>query len=311
MKRFVVIFSVVVCILRGHAAWYWPFGSADDDQGKPRLSELMEPATRYIDAASDYADEGKVDEAVAEYVKALEELARVQLENPERAETAEFATVRNKRAYIESAIDSLLLKQAQRNAKAVAVTDTTSLERRFAEERAARAAARANRGKTASDRGRAPTTGAAPSADSSPALAAEKVSPLVVETVPEKPTAVEPPPPDRRTRMLQARDALAAARLGEARTILGELLDEKPGDPAALNLLALVEKAAGDPAAAELTLKELIQTNPTVYYGYYNLAKLVLERRGAAGVQAARRYYRSGRELCGGPVDTFLEEHLK
>lgn len=115
------------------ASWYWPFGGSDKGKERLRISELMEPTSELIDEAADLADEGKITEAVGKYNAALRELDRVEAENPERVQSAEFATVRNKRAYINSAIDSLLLRQAQKNAKAVAVTDTTELERRYAE----------------------------------------------------------------------------------------------------------------------------------------------------------------------------------
>lgn len=111
------------------AAWYWPFGG--DDKEPPRVSELIEEASELMDEAADLAADGKIDEAVDKYREARAELERVEFENPARAATAEFATVRNKKAYIETAIDSLLLKQAQNNVKAVTVTDTTALERRY------------------------------------------------------------------------------------------------------------------------------------------------------------------------------------
>lgn len=118
------------------ASWYWPFGSDDgDEKTPPRLSTLMEPASLLIDEASDLAADGKVDESVEKYRKALAELDRIETENPERAKTSEFSTVRNKRAYVNAAIDSMLLSQVKANAKAVAVSDTTELERKLAEER--------------------------------------------------------------------------------------------------------------------------------------------------------------------------------
>ena len=281
----------------------------------------MEPAVRLIDSASDLADEGKVDEAVEDYRKALDELARIEIENPERAALPEFASVRNKRAFIESAIDSLLFAQAERNARAVAVTDTTELERRYAEERAARAAARANRGKTSSDRGR----------EKAPKPVSDSASAPSPEVPPAKPAAVAKPAEDktpsgqqpmqgqsdlspaerRRDLLLNARNALQRKAYGAALEDINQVLKEKPNDAAALNLRAMVEKASGDAEAAEQTLTQLIRTNPTVYYGFYNLAKLILETRGESGRQAARRYYLSGRESCGGPVDAFLEEKLK
>jgi len=97
----------------------------------PRLSELMEPATTNIDAAADFAAEGKIKEAQECYRAAISALNRIEAENPERAATPEFATVRNKRAYISAALDAMLLSEARENAKAVAVTDTTELEKKM------------------------------------------------------------------------------------------------------------------------------------------------------------------------------------
>lgn len=140
MRRFLSILPVLMLACGAQASWYWPFGEGESIDGmKPaRLSELMEPASLLIDDAVNLAADGKTDEAVAKYRKALSELDRIEAENPERAKTPEFATLRNKRAYVNANIDSMLLEQVRSNAKAVAVSDTSELERRLAEERAAR-----------------------------------------------------------------------------------------------------------------------------------------------------------------------------
>lgn len=130
---------IVILALAGSAkaSWYWPFGDEGGVQTqKLRISELMEPASLLIDEAADLAAEKKTNEAVEKYRKALEELDRIETENPDRAKSTEFATLRNKRAYVNAAIDSLLLAQVKANAKAVAVSDTTELEKRLAEEKA-------------------------------------------------------------------------------------------------------------------------------------------------------------------------------
>lgn len=101
----------------------------------PRISELMEPATDLIEEASDLASEGKSDEAIEKYREALAELDRIERENPERAQTSEFATLRNKRAYVNATIDSMLLNQVKENGRVVAVSDTTELEKKLAEEK--------------------------------------------------------------------------------------------------------------------------------------------------------------------------------
>ena len=135
MRR-VALFAVALTFACGvRASWYWPFDSDGVDTSAPRISELMETASELIDEASDLAADGKIDESVEKYRKALDELDRIERENPERAKSTEFATLRNKRAYVNAAIDSMLLGQVKRNAKVVAVSDTTELERKLAEER--------------------------------------------------------------------------------------------------------------------------------------------------------------------------------
>ena len=133
MKRigFCALALLLACGVQ--ANWIWPFGSSDD--GRPRLSELMEQASLLIDEASDLATDGKVSEAVEKYRAALVELDRVERENPDRAATSEFASLRNKRAYVNAAIDSMLLSQVKSNAKVVAVSDTTGLEKKLSTER--------------------------------------------------------------------------------------------------------------------------------------------------------------------------------
>ncbi|HBJ59120.1 MAG TPA: hypothetical protein DDY72_01340 [Verrucomicrobia bacterium] len=275
-------------------AW-WPFGSDEDE--KPRLSTLMEPASLLIDKAADYADEGKVDEAVAEYRKALAELDRLEAENPERAETSEFATVRNKRAYVSAAIDSLLLAQARENAKTVAVSDTRELEAKLAAEKAG-------------------------GTDAAPAVEAAKPKPGVSVRVHETARrqaridafqkALAADPKNRRARLGLAMEDLRLQDYDSALLTVGELLEEKPNDAAALNLRAAIEMEKGDNAAAEKTLAQAIQSNPRSYYAYYNLAHLFLKTRPTKeGRDAARRYYETGRDYAGGPVDKALESEFK
>lgn len=135
MKRICVLFLLATLVGSVSASWYWPFGSDDEEVKVPRLSELMEPASVLIDEASDLAEDGQATEAVAKYRAALVELDRIEAENRERAKSPEFATLRNKRAYVNAAIDSLLMGQVRSNAKVVSVTDTTELEKKLAKER--------------------------------------------------------------------------------------------------------------------------------------------------------------------------------
>ena len=83
MRRIVVFASALALAGGLRAAWYWPFGSDEGGSAdKPRISELMEPASLLIDEATDLASDGKIDESVAKYRKALGELDRIEMENP-------------------------------------------------------------------------------------------------------------------------------------------------------------------------------------------------------------------------------------
>ena len=120
MKQLLSFVLVFALSAGAEASWYWPF-SSDDEPKPPRVSELMEPASVMIDEAYDLADEGKTAEAVEKYRAALAELDRIEAENPDRVKEPEFNTLKNKRATVRAAIDSMLLSEAQDNAKAIAV----------------------------------------------------------------------------------------------------------------------------------------------------------------------------------------------
>ena len=129
--KYLTSFALVIVLCAGaQAAWYWPF-SSDDEKKAPRISELMEPVSVMIDEAYDLAADGKTSEAVEKFRAALDELDRIEFENPDRVKTPEFNSVKNKRATVTAAIDSLLLSEAQDNAAAIAVTDTTELQKKF------------------------------------------------------------------------------------------------------------------------------------------------------------------------------------
>lgn len=285
--------TVAICaVCTAGASWYWPFGG-DAKPKPPRISELMEPATELIDNAADYAEDGDIDKAVEEYRKALAELDRIELENPDRADKPEFATLRNKRAYVNSAIDSLLLSQAQKNAASVAITDTTALEKEYAKRKAdARAARSGRRPGRVNDDTRFVNEGMGSVKGEARRVKGEEVK------------------GSRRARLQMAMEDLRDGDYDDALATVRELLREKPNDAAVLNLKARIESARGDLRAAEKTLDSCIQSNPKSYYAYYNMARLFLQVRGEAGATSAARYYRMGRDL-GGPKDAALEDLVK
>ena len=272
MRKFAIISCALVLACGVRASWYWPFGSDEGDAAPLRVSELMEPASLLIDEASDLASEGKIDESVEKYRKALSELDRIEMENPERAKTVEFATLRNKRAYVNAAIDSMLLGQVRQNAKVVAVSDTTELERKLAEERGEK-----------------------------------KVEVTKVKSKDEgerrKKTSAPATPREQVIAAIESRDYATAEKL------INEMLRTRPNGAMALNLRAAMEMRQGKLDVAEETLDQAIMSNPRNHSAYYNLAMLLLQK-DVGNRASARRYYETGRAM-GGPENPELEALLK
>lgn len=288
MKKWVLFLAVFGVFTSVNASWYWPFGSDDDSDG-PRLSELMEPASELIDDASDLAMDGKVQDAITKYRAALDELAKVELDYPDRAATTEFASLRNKRAYVNAAIDSLLLAEARDNAKAVAITDTTELEKKFLRKK-----------------------GLLPP-EENPVVKAPEAKP-VTKTPEAKPVkkvdaskiaeALKKNPKNRKLRLALIGEHIKAEDFDKAKAQIDVLLKANMTDSSALNLKAVCEAAQGDFKSAEKTLDLAIQSNPRDYNGYYNMANLKLQ--GSDNKNVARYYYETGRAV-GGPKDAELE----
>lgn len=292
MVRFGAFAVAATLSLGALGSWYWPFGT--DDEEEPRLADLIEPASTNIDAAADYVADGKLDEAIASYGRALAELDRLEAAYPDRMETPEFTTVKTKRAYVRTAIDMLRLKQVQDNSKAVAVSDTTELEKKLAEEKAAAAKA-----------------ASAPGNPAAQAPAAETPVPVPEKPAPKAKPAAKPAaaPAKALSRQQRIAKAIADGDYAAADADIAETLRTKPNDAAALNLRAMMESAQGKYRDAEHTLDQAIQSNPKSYHAYYNMARLILKAY-PDNKDGARRYYETGRAM-GGPRNAALEEAVK
>jgi len=290
MKQLLSFALVFALCAEAGASWYWPF-SSDDENKPPRVSELMEPASVMIDEAYDLADEGKISEAVEKYRAALVELDRIEAENPDRVKEPEFNTLKNKRATVRAAIDSLLLSEAQDNAKTIAVSDTTELQKKYD-----------------AKHGKAPkpeeTNDAKPETESTDE-ATESTG--EAETPAEQPEVIEIQKKPK-SKMAIALEDLAKRDFAAVELTVKEILEERPNDAAALNLKAAAEMAQGNAKAAEKTLDQAIMSNPRGYHAYYNMARLLSGMKG--NKSGAKRYYEAGRSL-GGPLDAKLEELLK
>ena len=298
MVRFGAFAVAATLSLGALGSWYWPFGS-DDEEVIPRVSELMEPASTNIDAATDFEYDGKFDEAIACYAAALRALDMIEAEYPDQMKKPELTTVKTKRAYVKTKIDTLKFLQVKENSKAVAVSDTTELEKKLAEEKAAAA--------------KAATPATEPSAEGpTPAPAAEVPASAPAPAAPAaKPAAkrAAPAPSKALSRQQRIAKAIADGDYAAADADIAETLRTKPNDAAALNLRAMMESAQGKFRDAEHTLDQAIQSNPKSYHAYYNMARLIL-RAYPDNKDGARRYYETGRAM-GGPRNAALEEAVK
>lgn len=293
MVRFGAFAVAATLSLGALGSWYWPFGS-DDEEVIPRISELMEPASTNIDAATDFEFDGKFDEAIAGYEAALRELDKVEAEYPDQMDRPEFTTVKTKRAYVRAKIDTLKFLQVKENSKAVAVSDTTELEKKLAAEKAAAA--------------KAATPEPEPEAEK-PAPEPEKPSVEKPAPAPAKPAPKKPAPAKALSRQQRIAKAIADGDYAAADADIAETLRTRPTDAAALNLRAMMESAQGKYRDAEHTLDQAIQSNPKSYHAYYNMARLILKAY-PDNKDGARRYYETGRAV-GGPRNAALEEAVK
>ena len=295
---FLAVFGVFTSV---NASWYWPFGSDDDSEG-PRLSELMEPASELIDDASDLAMDGKIQDAITKYRAALDELAKVELDYPDRAATTEFASLRNKRAYVNAAIDSLLLAEARDNAKAVAITDTTELEKKFLRRKGLLPPEEKPVAKAPEAEPEKPAPEVKP--DAKAPESEKEVKPVKKADSVKIAEALKKNPKNRKLRLALIGEHIKAENYDKAREQIDVLLKANMTDSSALNLKAVCEAAQGDFKSAEKTLDLAIQSNPRDYNGYYNMANLKLQ--GSDNKNVARYYYETGRAV-GGPKDAELE----
>lgn len=325
MNRICILTAVVLMSLFAEASWYWPFGSSEEETQEekepPRLSELMEPATTHIENAFDFAAEGKTKEAIEEYRKALTELDKIEEAEPERSQTPEFASLRTKRAYVTQAIESLLLAEVQQNAKAVAVTDTTELEKKLKEEiegkknKDSSGAARDIATKAEGEgQGEGEEVQKVREVKNKPkAKKPAKVEKQKAKT--KKPTKVEKPKakakakPEPKTPAEKVMVLIQSRRFEDADKEIEKMLSVKPHSEVALNLRAKNEIERGDLKAAEKALDQAIQSNPQSHYAYYNMVQLVL-KLNPENKARARRYYETGRAV-GGPKDENLEKLFK
>ena len=315
-NAFFVMLSVALAsmALPVRAAWYWPFGEDEDSpDAKPRLHRLLENANNLIEQAEDAALDGNAEKALELYNSALTNLVDVAAKNPDRAEKPEFAPLRNKIAATSAAIDSIRFAQVNQNIRAVAVTDTTELQKKYDEEQAKKKGLKKpeekkTQEKKAEEKGDAPKPKASEGSVDKPA--AKKPEPPAVSAPVKKPVAAKPIKIAGLDEKIQtALDEIQAKDYVAADLLLSDLEKARPNDLNVLILRAAAQNGLKYHLAARRTLEKAMRAHPKHYLPYYNLAYLMFKLEGE-GAASARQYYELGRTL-GGPQDLRLEGKFK
>ena len=294
---FLIAAAVACAATPAQAAWYWPFGSDEDSPDRPpRLHRLLENANDLIEQAEDASLDGDAEKALELYNAALTNLVDIAAKNPDRAEKPEFAPLRNKIAATSAAIDSIRFAQVNQNIRAVAVTDTTELQKKYdAEQAKKKGIDKVFEKKKAADKGdkygQAPTP--APATPQT-IKRSNTQTPDVAGFDDKIQTAIKE---------LQAKDYAAADLL------LEDLEKERKNDLNVLILRAAAQNGLKYHLAARRTLEKAQRAHPKSYLPCYNLAYLMFKLEGE-GPESARQYYELGRTL-GGPRDPKLESRLK
>ena len=327
MKQMTLLFALLFAFAStsAQAAWYWPFGDDEDSpDAPPRLHRLLENANDLIEQAEDASLDGDAEKALELYNSALTNLVDVARRNPDRAEKPEFAPLRNKIAATSAAMDSIRFAQVNQNIRAVAVTDTTELQKKYDEEQAKKKGlkrpkaekggekeAKPSSAKSAVKAGEKPKAKEEVSAAATPRASAETDPKRTDPKAKSSAAKVSAMPPvtgfDDKIQMaireLQAKDYAAADLL------LEDLEKERKNDMNVLILRAAAQSGLKYYLAARRTLERAMRAHPKSYLPYYNLAHLMFRIKGE-GRESARQYYELGRAL-GGPRDDRLEAKLK
>ena len=309
------------------AAWYWPFGDDEDSPDRPpRLHRLLENANDLIEQAEDASLNGDAEKALELYNAALTNLVDVAQKNPDRAEKPEFAPLRNKIAATSAAMDSIRFAQVNQNIRAVAVTDTTELQKKYDEEQAKKKGVKPADGKK-SEKKPEPVAEKQKKAEDGKQKPAPKANGGTSAAASVDTTAKREPSPSKEKKDTSAKvskpvstegfDAkiqvaikeLQAKDYAAADLLLEDLEKERKNDMNVLILRAAAQSGLRYYLAARRTLEKAMRAHPKSYLPYYNLAHLMFKINGE-GKESARQYYELGRAL-GGPKDERLEAKIK
>jgi len=311
--------------LAGAAICFFSLFAVAKDK-EPKVSELLKEANELMAQAQEAYVEGESKQALEHYRKALEEIGRIERDNPQRASSSEFAPVRFRKALCETEIDRIMLDDVNSSARTVAVTDTSSLEAKRAERKKA---AETNNMPEAAIKLAAKTEGGVqtPVEKKQEGSASDEIPQKALNIKEElewakdmlsvdRFDAAEIPllkvlkvdPTNRDARLLMALSRVRQGRHNDAAVVLDDILADNPQDETALLLAAGAYTANGSYAKAMETLDKAMKANPLRPSGYYNMAWLLLDINPDK-TDEAELYYRKAVQL-GGARDRDLERRL-
>ena len=313
----VLLLAVGVC---AEPAFAW--GSKKDKE--PKVSELLKEVNELMANASTLYVDGDSKEAIETYRKALTEIDRLEMGNPERAAGSEFAPVRFRRAHCETEIDRIMLEDMNATARTVAVTDTSALEakrdarKKEAEtnnvpEAAVKLTAKQGSGEAAAEADVETEEAEEPGApvnvrdelewakDMLSVDRFDEVEKALVKVLKADAENVD-------ARLLMALSRVQQGRHADALVVLDDLLADVPNDESALLLAAGTYVVAGNFARAMDMLDKAMQANPKRPDGYHNMAWLLLEM-SPGKLDEPEMYYRQAVKL-GGSRDRDIERRL-
>ncbi|MDD4102804.1 MAG: tetratricopeptide repeat protein [Kiritimatiellae bacterium] len=292
---------------------------------EPKVSELLKDANELMTQAQEAYVAGEGKQAIELYRKAIDEIVRVERENPRRVSSSEFAPLRFRKALCETEIDRIMLDDVSSSARTVAVTDTSALEAKRAERKKAaetnnvpdvsfKLAAKTESGAQAPV-AEIPEDGADGAAKGEVNVADElewAKDMLSVDRFDDAEVSLlkvlKAAPESRDARVLMALSRLQQGKHNDAAVVLDDLLADNPRDETTLLLAAGAHAANGSYAKAMDALDKAMKANPQRPAGYYNMAWLLLDINPVK-TDEPEMYYRKAVEL-GGTRDLDLERRL-
>lgn len=310
----------------------------------PKVSELLKKSNDTMNLAQDAYIDGDAKKAIDLYRRALRELTNVELQNPERAAGAEFAPLRFRKALCETEIDRIMLEEVTANARSIAVTDTSELEKKREERKqaarkhklpdpahklsASKSAQTADSKKTEEkDKAQKPkliqakkTVETEKLKDSATPLKAEEIAGVLesakdLHSVGKFDKAIEAliailkvAPDHKESRFMLALIHVQSGNGEDAVILIEDLVSDYPRETSVLLLAAAAYVAAGQPMVALDRLDEAVRCEPNRPDAYRNIAWL-LTSLTPDKTENAEAYYRQSVKL-GAKRDAELEKLL-